>query len=328
MKGPVILGNGLSALIWAVYHPNSILIGPGRPGGIAKDMKAPFFLHKHPATEKLLKKLGLSTETREVKIGYAYITSNGTYILGNPPTGFRESYYLHSRCLPDSGLPIPGSVMNKNIGNFEAFTTSSSELINSLIEAVISTRSILYNDTIRKIIPSCSAGVCSTEICGNRINEMCDNVVSTLPVMIFYRLINRSPPVIPSDSLTKIFLKGGKQSSEIMKYNFIYLSPHPKNSSTYLSSSNITRINNNQITGETFFEYTFMSGDPAIDRIMKDLIKIYGEDRVSIYPNISVRIGRELKGYYGIKFLGRGACWDHSIKVQDVVMEAQNHATK
>lgn len=321
----IILGNGLSALIWAIYHPNSILIGPGRPGGMAKDMKAPMLLHDHPATKSMLKKLGLSTKTRKVKVGYGYNDLGKVIIREDPPQGFRESYYRHSRCLYEWDLDLmSNSVMNQGRKKFKAFTITPDTLINSLIEAIINTKGIFINDTIQKM----SVNNWGINICGNRINDTYDNIISTIPMKNFLSLFSDkgNERITPDHMLTKIFLEGYKQPPSILEYDFIYLIPHPKNPAPYSFMSNITRINNNSITGKTFFEYTFIAEDPAIEKLMVELIEVYERDKVSLYPGISVRKDIGWKKYYGIKFLGRGACWDHSIKVQNVVMEAQKDA--
>lgn len=325
MGKTTILGNGLSALIWAAYHPDSTIIGPGKPGGMAKDMKAPFFLHKHPATERLLKGLGLSTCTREVKVGYGYTNQDATYVRDEPPSGFQNIYYRHSRCLYDGSLdPVPASVMNQGMKEFEAYSIASDVLINRLIEAIISIGGTFYRDTIREII--LDKGVVG--IYGDGINQICNEIISTIPINIFQSLLpeREYKRMYPEDSLTKIFLEGDEQPSEIMKYDFIYLTPHPKNPMAHSFTSHITRMNNDYTLKKTFFEYTFLAGDPVIDKAMERLTEGYGKSRVSLHPEISVRKNIGWRKYRGIRFLGRGAQWDHSIKVQDVIMEAQQDA--
>lgn len=321
----IILGNGLSALIWAAYHPNSLIIGPGKPGGMAKDMKAPFFLHKHPATERLLKELGLSTCTREVKVGYAYTSPIGTYIQDEPPKGFRDSYYRHSRCLCTGCADSrPDSVMNQGTNRFEAYEIRPDTLINRLIEAVISIGGVFYKDTLRKIVVDRYI----IGVHGDRINVQYNEVISTIPIDIFQSLLPEyeSKRIYEDDSLTKIFIEGNEQLPEVRAHDFVYLCPHPKRPIHHTSTSHITRMNNDYSTKKTFFEYTFVAGDPLIDKAMEELAEMHGEDRVSLHPKISVRRDIGWKKYRGIKFLGRGAQWDHSIKVQDVIMEAQKHA--
>ena len=325
MSKTIILGNGLSALIWAAYHPNSVIIGPGKPGGMAKDMKAPFFLHKHPATERLLKELGLSTCTREVKVGYAYSSPTGTYIRDEPPKGFRDSYYRHSRRLyAGCSDSVPNSVMNQGTEKFEAYEITADTLINRLIEAVISIGGVFYKDTIREIMVDRH----TIGVYGNRINALYAEVISTIPINIFQSLLpgHEHKRIYSEDSLTKIFLEGNEQLREVWKYDFVYLCPHPKNPIHHTFTSHITRMNNNYITKKTFFEYTFVAEDPVITKAMEKLTERHGENRVSLHPGISVRKNVGWKKYLGIRFLGRGAQWDHSIKVQDVIMEAQQHA--
>lgn len=322
MSETIILGNGLSALIWAAYHPNSIIIGPGQPGGMAKDMKAPFFLHKHPATERLLKELGLSTCTREVKVGYAYSSTIRTYIRDEPPEGFRDSYYRHSRRLyAGCSDSVPNSVMNQGIKKFEAYEITADTLINRLIEVVISIGGVFYRDTLRKIVVNGHI----IGIYGDRVNALHPEVISTIPINIFQSLLPEQEykRIHPEDSLTKIFLEANGQDRCTMKYDFVYLCPHQRYPVFHLFTSYITRMNNNPTTKKTFFEYTFVTGDPTIDKAMKQLTEIYGGDRVSLHSEISVRKNIGWKKYHGVRFLGRGAQWDHSIKVQDVIMEAQ-----
>lgn len=321
----VILGNGLSALIWAAYHPDSMIIGPGKPGGMAKDMKAPFFLHKHPATERLLKKLGLSTCTREVKVGYAYSSTRGTYIRDEPPEGFRDSYYRHSRRLyAGCSDSVPNSIMNQGAKKFEAYEITADTLINRLIEAVMLMGGVFCRDIIREIRPD-KHGV---GVYGNGVDLYNTEIVSTIPMNIFHPLFPKEQRLnlLPEYMLTKIFLEGNEQSPDVRGYDFIYICPHPYSPINDSFAQHITRINNDHTIKKTFFEYTFIAGDPVIDETMKRLTKSYGENRVSLHPGISVRRDVGAKSYGRIKLLGRRAQWDHSIKVQDVIMEAQKHA--
>ena len=321
-----ILGNGLSALIWAAYHPDSTIIGPGKPGGMARDMKAPFFLHKHPATERLLKELGLSTCTREVKVGYGYTSLNGTYIRDEPPKGFRDSYYRHSRRLyAGCSDSVPNSVMNQGTEKFEAYKISAETLINRLTETVISRGAIFNRDIIRKIVVDRH----SVGVYGDKVNALYSaEVISTIPMNIFQSLLpeQEHKRIYQDDSLTKIFLEGDEQLPEVWKYDFIYLCPHPKNPIDHIFTSHITRMTNNYDTKKTFFEYTFVADASIINKAMEELTGRYGKNRISLHPEISIRKNIGWKKYHGVRFLGRGAQWDHSIKVQDVIMEAQKHA--
>lgn len=318
MTNTIILGNGLSALIWAVYHPGSITIGPGTPGGMAKDMKAPFFLHKHPATERLLKKLELSTCTREVKVGYAYAIEGSSEIYDEPPKGFREAYYKYSRCLSDQDSIIPESVMNGGNGHFEAFKIAGPRLMEALMEHISRASSIMITDRIGKICPT---GVC-TEIYGDTSiwTSIHTNIISTIPATIFYNLVGEGERIIRNeDTLTKIFARSPEYKKDLSDYDFIYFcSPDGER-------PGLTRITNNKDTMETFFEYTYPGVGKGTERFFLDFLIGKGAN-ISYHPNIAVRKDLKLKGYRGIKFLGRGAQWDHSIKVQDVVMEAQKDA--
>ena len=108
-----------------------------------------------------------------------------------------------------------------------------------------------------------------------------------------------------------------------MGYDFIYFAPHPNKSDIPFHISNITRMNNNRETGKSFFEYTFRGGNQKIDEIATELMNIYGRDSISIHPSMGIRRDVKMQEYFGIQLLGRGAQWDHSIKMQDVIMEAQ-----
>jgi len=163
---------------------------------------------------------------------------------------------------------------------------------------------------------------------GNRINAIYPEVISTIPINTFQSLLPEQEykRIHQDDSLTKIFLEGNEQLPEVKRYDFVYLCPHPKNPINHTFTSHITRMNNDRITKKTFFEYTFVAGDPIISKAMEELTEMHGEDRVSLHPRISVRRDVGWGKYRGIKFLGRGAQWNHSIKVQDVIMEAQKYA--
>ena len=318
----IILGNGLSALVWAAYHPDSIIIGPGKPGGMAKDMKAPFFLHQHPATQKLLEKLGLGTSTRLIKVGYAYLTGDSVRVCDTPPHNFRAHYYRHSRCLDKDAPLMPDSVMNEGIGHFKAYSISKEEFINTLIEYVTVNGTILINDKVKKIIPRGDV----IDIYGGKVDIISDyDIISTIPFSILISLLSDRSyiEINPLDTLTKIFLKANKQLEEIMGYDFIYFAPHPNKSDIPFHISNITRMNNNRETGKSFFEYTFRGGNQKIDEIATELMNIYGRDSISIHPSMGIRRDVKMQEYFGIQLLGRGAQWDHSIKMQDVIMEAQ-----
>jgi len=316
MTKTIILGNGLSALIWAAYHPNSIIIGPGQIGGMIGNMKGPFFLHKHPSTEALLKKLGLSTETRTIKIGYAYAVEGSSEVYDNPPEGFREAYYRHSRCL-NHQAKIPDSIMNRDTGNFEAFKITGEKLIGSLMNYIESDGCIIFDGKIETI--ERLSDQTKIRIGNSSFRTIHTNIISTIPAIKFYGLVMGSGDIItPKDTLTKIFVKAPDYKKDLSMYDFIYFCP-PEG-----RNPGLTRLNNNKVTQESFWEYTYPGVGREIDTFFSEfLLNKHGKgEGISYHHYMSVRKDLKLKGYRGIKFLGRGAQWDHSIKVQDVVREA------
>jgi len=69
-KESIIVGGGITGLIWAFYHPRFKIFTPLVGGQFSK--KQLVLLHDTVETEKLMKDLGLTAKKRAVKLGFYY----------------------------------------------------------------------------------------------------------------------------------------------------------------------------------------------------------------------------------------------------------------
>lgn len=328
MNGDIILGGGLSGLVWAATHPGSIIIEPNELGGMANGDMGPFILHDTPSVDMFLHSIGLRPNKRIFKVGFLKwgqedITNEASPI-------FRKKYYAETRYTTE--LDVPESVMNSDANTFSGYELTAEELINACIQAIYNNGGIYVKDTITSIKPNNAfSGQCiQTKRECIQINTSMRKIVSTIPYPIFNRLANIPwLDTLHDVSLGKAFwrIKGtridGYDLSDVENYDFVYCihDTNPHSTECYYPNRLTPR------DGYLLAEYTF-PGEYNTDDIWESMIgKTLDDDTPRlgepiVMPSVSVRQNLNRHSWGGIKMLGRSAVWDHSIKLNDVIKDA------
>lgn len=300
----IILGGGLSGLIWAVYHPDSVIIEPGELGGMVHNNMGPMMLHATEEVKDFIRKIGLESKTKTARVGYT--RQLGTVFDRPPDKQFREDYYRHSRLLTQDHK-IPESVMSSDSSVFVVIDIPIKEIVRHTIDYIESQGVIVLKKKVNKI--SHLKDNVNRLILEDFPRIYSDNIVSTIPITIFQKLVD-AYQVKHTDRLIKVFVDTGNteevEDKFFNSFDYIYVV------STY--NGRLTRI---ILTDRVVYEYTL-----NVDENPIEIVNMWPTMKTSTIRDV-IRISKNLKHWNNIKFLGRTAQWDHSIKLNDVIKEAQ-----
>lgn len=264
----------------------------------AKFPLGPRFLHNNKDTEALLRRLGFSTKTREVFIGYKV----GDDVRNFASDDFKEKYAVkaHGANSTESSHLTGGGK-----SSFTAFEISQVALGKSLLKRCLdiaekSDRNDIIIDDIRNIS--------HRKISTSKTVYYGDNIVSTIPLPALSRLLSNASMTVKistSPEIMNFFLIDEKGKSQ---FDYIYSVTDPWHRKTYVPE--IDKWVYETKTPEAFVE---IYGGQIIDRI-----------------KIATQISRslKLKELGDIKLVGRYAQMNHSIKTEDVVHWAHNYTRK
>lgn len=125
----IILGAGISGLIWAKYHPNHFILTDQVGGQMMSYFDlGPRYLHnKSKAVEVFLKDLDVPLKFSTIRVGY--LDDSG--FVENPNIEFRQKYFMKSRG-QNSLEGFDPTVLNTNVKEFEVCDVDFKDLINRL----------------------------------------------------------------------------------------------------------------------------------------------------------------------------------------------------
>ncbi|MCK5013804.1 MAG: hypothetical protein KAS66_08280 [Candidatus Omnitrophica bacterium] len=319
--GDVILGTGLSALIWGFHHPDSILIGGELAGGMVRDSPIPFYLHEHPATKQMLEDLNLSTDTKNIEVRYRWTGSEVTYPI--PPVWFRDTYYCNTREIMEhtqgtkEEVQVPCSVMNADKSSFKAYKVTGKALIKALEKSVSETCTIFRHNVEEISFPQDrKETIIKTDIIEIVTSE---KIISTIPALKFKSIKGcEDLPITREDAMSKIYTISDQAFWSGDTYDMLYQTPELGPDTSELKTP--SRIIRKRRAGVVYDEYTVSSKD--MDTLARYLPILKTNKDIFIYPDIAVRNNLGIMNYRNVQFLGRGACWHHDIKIENVIQAA------
>lgn len=277
-----ILGGGFVGLILGLYTKATIITN--KISGNFENIK-PFYIYSNKYTKLFLEKLNIKYTERKVHVGYIYEShnTNEVDVFSYPDSEFKKRYYLRSRI--NSTAEITESVMNSGKTQLLVLDFDHKEMINKLI----SNNNIIV-DTITSI------NTTKKQMTGSKLYNY-NKLFVTIPACIFY-------------SLTEF--------KNIINNNFKY-------SSKYYIKSKHKDIDLKK------FEFAYNTCDKfKWDRIIKDGEYYYYEynkipETKENEQLIPIKIGQILSKNTitlldsDIKFIGRYAEWNHSIRTTEVI---------
>lgn len=285
----VIIGCGIAGLVYCFYHQDHIILTDKVGGQFANSFPlGARYLHKNEWTERFLKDLNIPAEVKTIKVGYI---KDKQFVI--PDKLFREEYFKKSRGQKDL-TGFEDAVMNNNQNSFEAydidFKLIVSKLYNLLKEKIkiVSIKKIFLDERI----------ICYEEDKKEFLTY--DNLISTIPLNIFLSIsdffIDSMTKTIP---VTYVKIK----QDTVSEFNFCY------------------------VLGEVYHRISYY-GDYAVVELQgeykeEDLLKIFKLNYLnSLVIKDAQVITTDVPEIPNVKFLGRYAQRNKSIKIEDVVKES------
>jgi hypothetical protein len=294
-----ILGGGIAGLIAAYYNKDYVIISDKIGGQMAAGGMGPRILEVNDNSTRLLEDLGFDiVPIKTARIGYK---CHGVYKEKLTPED-REEYYLKSRNLT-TAAEVPSSVMSDGKKEIKYFDINWNELIERLVNS-ITTDTIFSNakkiDVENKVI-----------MLDNGMEVNYEHIISTIPAPIFLKLSGLEP----EEKLVfckKVFILINENYIDLKDYDYIYF---PCKDTLY---HRISRVGVNMAA----IEFTTTVNTKTLFDKWKNIAKKAVELPVGQIQSGKVQ---EIKG---VTFVGRYACWNHDIKTDDVVEQANDIKVK
>ncbi len=289
-----IIGGGISGLIASIYNENHTIITENIGGQFGTSGLGPRILEVNQNSLNFINDLGIKDyKIKSAKIGYKI---NGI-LVDNISNQMRLQYYLKSRKIKNCDK-VPDSIMSDGKNIIDYYDLNWKEVLQKAKENsnIIDNSKITSIDTKNKIINYLNISD------RKKYSVEYEELISTIPAPVFYKLSNLKPKLDFRYS-KKYFIVVNSKNIEMGNYDYVYF-PETK-----YDFHRITKINENRAS----IEYTTNNLSLSMGNfICKIAINIF-----------SIPIGQIISGEVneieGVKFLGRFAEWNHSVKIDDVV---------
>jgi len=300
----VILGSGIAGLTVFYYLAEStrtrnLVITNNIASQVsAKFPLGPRFLHQSKDTEALLRRLGFSTNTREIFIGYKV----GDEVRNYASDEFRQQYAMKSR----GTSKVEGSFLSGGKTNFTAYEISQVALGTSLLNKCLA---IAERSEKNQIIVNNINNINHKKITTNKTTYYADNIISTIPLGALLNIV--------SDASVRFKLSGS--ASEIV--HFFLVNESGQDVFDYVYS--VSDIWYRKTYAPELDKWVYETHEP------EKFEKAFSEkiiDKVSIRSQIAKSLN--LKELGNIKLVGRYAQMNHSIKTENVIHWAHNYTRK
>lgn len=300
----VILGSGIAGL--TIFHylaestkTRNIIV----TNNIASQTNTQFplgprFLHQSKDTEALLRKLGFSTKTREVFIGYKTNDDVRNY----PSDEFVEKYALKSR----GTSKVESSFLSGGgKSSFTAYEVSQVALGKSLLTKCLD---IANKSDKNSIVVNNIKSISNKKIVTDKSVYYADNIVSTIPLVALANVLSNSSVTVKVSTkpdVVHFFLVDEKGKGQ---FDYIYSVSDPWHRKTYVPEMD-------KWVYETKTPESFMA--------------IYGAwVLASVKTATQISKSLNLKEIGHVRLVGRYAQMNHSIKTEDVIHWAHNYTRK
>jgi hypothetical protein len=295
-----ILGGGLSGLVWAFYNDMKI-ISPQLGGQVASHFPlGPRYLHATPEAEQLLDDLHIKTTKRIVTVGYLEPTStNPLKMVDTPNEQFRIDYFKKSRQTDDLSQ-LDDSVMTGGSNTFEVLCVGMDTLAGRLVERIVEQGKFIQ-DTIQRVDLNGKILINS-----QGFPRAFTHLVSTIPLNSFCNMIGISIYLEATDTAFALSDECFRFSN---RYDYVYHSgdEYPFHRVSYWNNYFVFEFPGN-VTDKEIRAY--------LDTGYKDRKRLEGVQLISPTPPDCLHIN-------GVTLSGRYAQWDHHIKLNNVIKEAQ-----
>lgn len=302
----IILGSGIAGLTVFYYLAfttdtrNLVITNNLASQATSKFPLGPRFLHSNKDTDALLKRLKLSTKTREIFIGY----KAGDDIRNYPDEEFKKAYAMKSR----GTEKIEASFLSGGgKSNFTAFEVSQAELANLIFDK---TTNLAKKSKDNKIIVDNLKSVDFKKVTTEKSEYYGDNIVSTIPLPALLKLVSN-------------FSISFKIQSVPEEVNFILTSDSGKDQFDYIYS--VTDNWHRKTYAPELDKWVYEVKPESLGKFENEF-KNRILDKIAFKSQITNSLN--LKELGRIKLVGRYAQLNHSIKTEDVVKWAYQYTHK
>lgn len=301
-----ILGSGIAGLTVFYYLAEStktrnlVITNSIISQTNAKFPLGPRFLHQNKDTEALLRRLGFSTKTKEIFIGYKIDDDVRNFASDE----FKEKYAVKAHGSTKSeGSHLTGG----GKGSFTAYEVSQVALAKSLLKRCLD---IADKSDSNSIVIDEIKSISHRRILTKKGEYYADNIVSTIPLPALTNLLSNSSMTVKistSPDFMNFFLID-ENAGLHRQFDYIYSVTDPWHRKTYV---------------------------PEIDkwvyetRTPEPFLAMYGDWVLgAIRTPTQISKSLNLKELGNVKLIGRYAQMNHSIKTEDVIHWAHNYTRK
>jgi hypothetical protein len=302
----LVLGTGLSGLITG-YILGWPVVGRGLGGQQSSSFPlGPRILEKTPDTEWLLGRLGIEATPREFRIGYYSPDLDNPWV-DNPPSYFRAEYYKKTRGTDDVTLSSMSGGRNSIIG----WDLNELNLVSRLLSRVpVIPQLVLKVETypVKRLLLGNKQSVDGMDVLVPERVLYPDNIINTIPLPIFLRLMNLDEVALEFKALPTMFVEV-VSLEPLFEYDYGYIS------TPTIPVHRITKISPQKYVLEC-------RGDKGYNPVELGIHNtVY--NRHKIVPDCQIVQSKCVQEYAGVKMIGRYAEWDHSVKLEDVIRRAR-----
>jgi hypothetical protein len=299
-----ILGGGIASLIIFYYLAESgktrnlVITNNITSQTNAKFPLGPRFLHQNKDTEALLRRLGFSTKTKEVFIGYKI----NNEIRNFASDEFKEKYAILSH---GSSKTEGSHLTGGGKSSFTAYEVSQNALAKTLLKRCLA---ITDKSDSNAIVIDEIKNISHRRILTKKNEYYADNIISTIPLKALTNLLSNSSMTVKISTTPEVvnfFLVDEKGKGQ---FDYIYSVTDPWHRKTYLPELD---------------KWVYETKTP------EPFMAIYGEWVVGAVKTASqISKSLNLKELGDVKLVGRYAQMSHVIKTEDVIHWAHNYTRK
>jgi hypothetical protein len=300
----VILGSGIAGLTVFYYLAEStrtrnlVITNNIASQTNTKFPLGPRFLHKSKDTEALLRRLGFSTKTKEIFIGYKINDETRNYATDE----FKEKYTIKSR----GTSKVESSFLSGGKQNFTAYDVSQVALGKSLLNKCLE---IAKSGDRNQIIINDIKNISHKKIVTSKSTYYADNIISTIPLGALLNIVSdvsvRFKLSTSASEVVHFFLTNEKDKDV---FDYVY-----SVSDTWYRKTYAPELNKWVYETHTPVEFEKEFADKIIDKI-------------SLRTQIPRSLNMKELGL--VKLVGRYAQMNHSIKTENVIHWAHNYTRR
>ena len=295
----IILGCGISGLIFAYYNPDFKIITDKIGGQLNESTSATMLLHDDDNTRALLKDLKICYSSKKHEIRYTFDSET----MVNELTVDQKKKLIRKKLtdvndLPNViDMPLQDLTLSTNDNFINVLNVNSFVLFNALFNKL---KDRIIIDKVKKIDITRKLIDCAD------VSYEFKHLVSTLPAYVFNYLANVEDK-LEAKSITIVLCD--KKPLRSNDFDLLY------NGDTNASWNRVNKLGNKflyELTGEIDITTNIKTLNDFKD------CEIYSV----IHRNNSLIKTKEIKHHDNVTFIGRFATWNHSYKIHHAIRDA------